>query len=93
VGLDDATIRFVDLYDAPNELNNARRQTSGLGERGGGEASGTPATFVGHTAAISCTALSVDGSLLVSGSLDGSVRVWDTFSGMASGVGGAESGV
>ncbi|KYQ93415.1 WD40 repeat-containing protein [Tieghemostelium lacteum] len=37
-------------------------------------------TFIGHTKSISSLNISMDGSLLISGSLDGVVNIWDTFS-------------
>ncbi|EGC31934.1 hypothetical protein DICPUDRAFT_6126, partial [Dictyostelium purpureum] len=37
-------------------------------------------TFTGHTKAISSLSLSIDGSLLISGSIDGVCNIWDTFS-------------
>jgi pre-rRNA-processing protein IPI3 len=36
--------------------------------------------LVGHTAPVTCLALSMDGLTLVSGSEDGNCRVWDTAS-------------
>ncbi|EAL63106.1 WD40 repeat-containing protein [Dictyostelium discoideum AX4] len=37
-------------------------------------------TFNGHTKAITSISLSMDGSLLISGSIDGNCNIWDTFS-------------
>mmetsp|Transcript_615 Transcript_615/g.1048 ORF Transcript_615/g.1048 Transcript_615/m.1048 type:complete len:488 (+) Transcript_615:69-1532(+) len=39
--------------------------------------------FEGHTSAVSCINISPSGLLVVSGSLDGTCRVWDTFSGQS----------
>lgn len=47
---------------------------------GGGGGGGGSGAFVGHTASISGVAVTVDGSTLVTGSEDGSVRVWDVLS-------------
>lgn len=37
--------------------------------------------FTGHSSAVTCCAVSVDGSLLVTGSVDGTARLWDLGSG------------
>ena len=86
--LDNNLIRFVDLYSARNEIaaNSmaaAATKTATTTSRSSSNSgvTHTPASFVGHTGAVTSVALSLDGSLLVSGSVDGTARVWDTFSG------------
>jgi len=55
------------------------RQDAAAGSRSATPPAATEhATMSGHTQAITCLALATDGLLLVSGSRDGSVRVWDT---------------
>ena len=51
-----------------------------FGGTSGGGGSGSSGAFVGHTASISGVAVTIDGSTLVTGSEDGSVRVWDVLS-------------
>ncbi len=42
-------------------------------------------TWDGHTEGVNSVAISSDGSLVVSGSSDNTVRLWNRFSGMESG--------
>ncbi len=47
---------------------------------GGGGPSGAPGVLAGHTAAVTCLAVTVDGDRVVSGGDDGTVRVWNAAS-------------
>jgi WD40 repeat protein/energy-coupling factor transporter ATP-binding protein EcfA2 len=38
----------------------------------------TTAPLIGHTSAITCASLTADGAMVATGSLDGTVRLWDT---------------
>src|SRR3989338_8377195 len=68
VGGSDAEIRCVSLLQRPTESSLQFSSETGA------------LSYRGHTRAITALALSVDGTLLVSASVDASVKVWDVSS-------------
>lgn len=64
IGVFDGTIKTFSLLDPPRNLDHHFKElTSEL-------------TFSGHTKSVTCLALSVDDSILVSGSVDETIRIW-----------------
>ena len=94
VGCEDGNIYEVDLVGSGDDGSKRRRRGSGVGGGGGGGGGGgdsaplppgASALLSGHAGAVTCLASppSSGGSsslLLVSGSEDGTVRVWDAAS-------------
>ncbi|GBG28695.1 WD repeat-containing protein 18 [Hondaea fermentalgiana] len=85
VGGEDAKIYEVPLRAGAREDENMLSTRPGK-RRKRDASSGASATYrmlEGHLGPVSCIELSTAGTLLVSGSLDGTCRLWDTLSGQA----------
>eukprot|EP00842_Homolaphlyctis_polyrhiza_P006172 jgi/Hompol1/6556/HPOL_000746-RA len=73
VGCADGTVRAVDLYGSADG-QSAKEITQGTMR----DADADPQVFRGHTGPITCMSLSMDETLLVTGSEDGDCIVWDS---------------
>lgn len=69
----DGKIHKVDIMGAPNVIHQGA--TFETEEENAGEG---PGPMIGHTKEVTSLSLSFDATTLVSGSLDGTVRMWDT---------------
>lgn len=64
VGMSDGTIKSFSLLEPPRNLNHHYEESE------------KNTVFSGHTKTITCLALSVDDTILVSGSADETIRLW-----------------
>lgn len=64
IGTFDGTIKTLSLLDPPRSLDHHFKDSS------------SDLTFSGHTKSITCLALSIDETILVSGSADETIKLW-----------------
>ncbi|KAI8869823.1 WD40 repeat-like protein, partial [Ramicandelaber brevisporus] len=84
MGCDDGLIRMASLYKrnaTTGDISSVGETTATVGSNVIAVSSASSETaFIGHSQAVRSLSLSFDATLLVSGSDDGSVNVWDTVS-------------
>ncbi|EFA75458.1 WD40 repeat-containing protein [Heterostelium album PN500] len=86
VGGGDGIIYQTDLVNLNQSVSplesggNGNNQQSFVSQTSSEMSSQMKKIFIGHTKPLTTLALSMDGSLLVSGATDGSVNIWDTYS-------------
>ncbi|KAK5578843.1 hypothetical protein RB653_008517 [Dictyostelium firmibasis] len=83
IQLNPQSIQLLNNNNNNNKNNNKNNNNNSLAAQSftnENEIGNKRKTFNGHTKAITSISLSMDGSLLVSGSMDGNCNIWDTFS-------------
>ncbi|KAN0021708.1 hypothetical protein ACTFIU_003852 [Dictyostelium citrinum] len=80
IQLNPQSIQLLNINNNNNKNNKNNNSLAAQSFTNENEVGNKRKTFNGHTKAITSLSLSMDGSLLISGSMDGNCNIWDTFS-------------